>query len=369
LEPGLLLWVIFAAMTAGAALVVLVPLARAPAAATGGEDAAVYRDQLAELDRDRQRGLIDPAEAGAAHAEIARRFLRATGTDAPAAAGRPGLRRLVAILSLIALPAFTVALYVSIGAPDLPGRPLAARLAPETADETDVPAMIARVERHLAEEPDDLAGWRVIVPVYMQLGAFDRAAAAWREILRLEGATPDTETRLAEALIMAGDGEITPEARALLESAIAADPAAIAARYYLARALGREGRAAEADALLAEALDTAPADAPWRAEFEVLRAEIAGRPPAAADVAALPPDAQAAMIAGMVDGLAARLEENPADGEGWVMLVRSYLVLDRPDDARAALAEGRAALSADLAALAALDAVAADLDAAPGTAP
>ncbi|MEM8770668.1 MAG: tetratricopeptide repeat protein [Pseudomonadota bacterium] len=73
-------------------------------------------------------------------------------------------------------------------------------------------------------------------------------------------------------------------------------------------------------------------------------AEASGPPaedPAAA-IAALPPEERAAMIDNMVEGLAARLEENPEDREGWRMLARSYAALGRYEDSAQAWREALA---------------------------
>jgi cytochrome c-type biogenesis protein CcmH len=59
------------------------------------------------------------------------------------------------------------------------------------------------------------------------------------------------------------------------------------------------------------------------------------------------PEDRKAMIEGMVASLAAKLEADPADAEGWARLIRSYMVLDRPDEAKAALAMARAAKVGD----------------------
>ena len=80
------LWIVFAVMTAAAVLAVLWPLGRNPAFAAGGSDRAVYRDQLAEIDRDRAAGLIGEVEADSARVEISRRLLAAAAeTQGPAA--------------------------------------------------------------------------------------------------------------------------------------------------------------------------------------------------------------------------------------------------------------------------------------------
>jgi cytochrome c-type biogenesis protein CcmH len=82
----MILWVIFGLMTAAAIAAVLLPLVRRRAKEFSGNDIAVYRDQLGELDRDRAAGLIGKSEAEAARVEISRRLLAAADADAARAA-------------------------------------------------------------------------------------------------------------------------------------------------------------------------------------------------------------------------------------------------------------------------------------------
>src|ERR1700742_1931762 len=103
------LWIIFAVMTAAAMLAVLWPLGREAAGATGGNDLLVYQDQLEEIGRDRNAGLIGSAEAEAARVEVSRRLLAAADTrvapEAPAQASVRAVRhrRMAAILGLVAI--------------------------------------------------------------------------------------------------------------------------------------------------------------------------------------------------------------------------------------------------------------------------
>ncbi|MGD9922093.1 MAG: c-type cytochrome biogenesis protein CcmI, partial [Pseudorhodoplanes sp.] len=127
------LYLILALMTAAAIFAVLLPLSRRPSdAAAGGQDVAVYRDQLDEIERDRKSGLIGKAEAEAAKVEISRRLLAAadlSGQAAPASASSPvWRRRMTALVALLLLPALSAGLYLRWGSPQLPGAPLAARL-------------------------------------------------------------------------------------------------------------------------------------------------------------------------------------------------------------------------------------------------
>src|SRR5262245_9982980 len=132
------LWLIFALMTAAAIFAVLWPLARARAGLRAGNDLAVYRDQIEEIARDRDAGLIAAAEAEAARVEVARRLLAAdaAGAVTEAAPGAGFRRRTTAVGAAIALPAIAAALYLTLGSPELPGEPLASRAAAPLQDQS-----------------------------------------------------------------------------------------------------------------------------------------------------------------------------------------------------------------------------------------
>jgi cytochrome c-type biogenesis protein CcmH len=128
----MILWLLFALMTAMAILAVLWPLARGKGMQSSGSDLAVYRDQLEEIARDRAAGQIGDVEAEAAKVEVSRRLIGAADVQAaapapvPAASGA-GHRRLVAGVALLLLPLGAAGLYLEVGSPELPGQPLAAR--------------------------------------------------------------------------------------------------------------------------------------------------------------------------------------------------------------------------------------------------
>ena len=115
------LWFVLALMTAAAVFAVLWPLGRrAPAAA--GSDVDVYRDQLAEIDRDRAGGLIAEAEAEAARVEVSRRLIAAAAaaeavqTDRSSSAPSPLWRRRAAALAgLVLVPIGATVLYMTLG--------------------------------------------------------------------------------------------------------------------------------------------------------------------------------------------------------------------------------------------------------------
>ncbi|HET7718183.1 MAG TPA: c-type cytochrome biogenesis protein CcmI [Bauldia sp.] len=351
------LWIVMAVLAAAVSLTVLVPLYRGRAGVrrAAEQEVSVYRDQLDEVERDLERGVIAPGEAEAARAEIARRLIRADGergrAGGPAAGEAP--RRMAAAAAVVGIPVLALGLYVTLGSPDLPDAPLAARLA-APPEAQDMAVLVARVEQHLAANPDDARGWQVLAPVYVRLGQMDKATTAFGHIARLVGSNAETEGDLGEAIVRANQGMVTADARAAFERAIKDDPKDVRARFYLALAEGQAGRTDEAAAAIRGLIAEAPAGATWvggmRQMLAELEADATGvQPgPSAADMEAageLAPEDRAAMIEGMVAQLAERLESDPGDAEGWARLVRSYMVLGRPADARAALEEARTALA------------------------
>ena len=183
----MLFWFLIAALTAAAMLAVLLPLSSGRNASNAVSGAAtdtdVYRQQLDELADDEAQARIGPVEAKAARAEIARRLIAAerSANAAHAAAGDSRLRRRVAaVFGLVAVSAFALSLYFVTGAPDLPGQPLAARIAAESENRR-IDDLVNRVESHLARNPEDGPGWEVLAPVYMRLGRPANAAMAYEK--------------------------------------------------------------------------------------------------------------------------------------------------------------------------------------------
>ncbi|MCD2181009.1 c-type cytochrome biogenesis protein CcmI [Rhizobium sp. GN54] len=361
----MLFWILVAVLTAAVAIVLLLPLLRAGRDADSAEahDAEVYRDQLDELQRDEAAGLIGRAEAELARAEIARRLIAASGHGqaAPEAAASPASERrrnrLAQVVVVVLLPAIGLCLYLLQGRPELPAQPLAARLA---APGNDLNILLAKAERHLAENPDDGAGWELLAPIYARNGRLEDAANAYSQAIRILGGSTERLDGHAETLIALADGVVTEDAREALEQSLALDAQNPRTRFYLALALEQEGKRAEARGAFEALAKDSPAEAPWLPLVNRHIASLggnaagqgAGQDPARAendapggpteeDVAAAGEmDAQGRqqMIEGMVDSLAARLKENPDNFEGWMRIIRSYVVLDQRRAAEEALA-------------------------------
>jgi cytochrome c-type biogenesis protein CcmH len=374
----MVLWILFAVVTAAVLAAVLAPLARpARSEEADGSAVAVYRDQLEEIDAERARGLVEEGEAAAAKVEISRRLLASAAPagpeDKPPAAQAPAWAARLALAMAVVIPVLTLSLYLTYGSPNMPGSPLSAR-ARMPLEQAAIGDLVAKVEARLREHPEDGAGWDVIAPVYLKLGRFRDAADAYAKAAQLEGESAKRLAGFASATIFAADGVVTEEARRAFEKLLGIEPAHVEARFWLAVAKEQDGKLADARAGYEALLAEAPPDAPWRRPLAERLENVSKRlaaigkstapGPTAADVdaaAKLSGEDRAKMIAGMVDGLAERLKREGHDLAGWQRLVRSYVVLGRTDDARAALADARRNFGGDDKALAELSALAQSL--------
>ncbi|MGO4114432.1 c-type cytochrome biogenesis protein CcmI [Rhizobium ruizarguesonis] len=358
----MLFWILVAALTAALAVILLYPLLRGAKAADNirAGETAVYRDQLRELDRDLDGGLITPEEADYARAEIGRRLI-AVSADEPAETLKPARHhRFTEAFVLLLLPVLGLCLYLTTGRPDLPSQPLEARLENPG---NDVAVLITKAERHLAEKPDDGKGWDVLAPIYFRTMRVNDAQVAYRNAIRLLGPSPVRLDGLAETLMAVSDGVVTEEARQVLEQSLTLEPDNPRARFYIALSMEQAGRPDEARQAFEALAKQSRADAPW---LPLVNQHIAmnGGAPAGAGSAArgANPDApgnltqqdvaaaetmnagdRQQMIRGMVESLDAKLSEDPNNFEGWMRLVRSYAVLNDKDRAAGALKRGLAA--------------------------
>jgi cytochrome c-type biogenesis protein CcmH len=346
------LWFVFALMTAAAIFAVLWPLARRNRAQVDGAEAAVYRDQLSEIARDASTGLINPPEAAAARVEISRRLLAATDNQREPLSANVRLRRLAAIVALVGLPIVAAGLYGVLGSPDLPDFPLAQRSrTPDGAQPFE--NLIAQVEEHLQKNPNDGRGWSVIAPVYGRLGRFDDAVRAFRNSITYNGETATRRADLGEALVALGGGVVTAEAKSEFERSVALNADEPKANYLLGLAAEQDGRSADAASIWRTMLEKAPANAPWRSVVQDALVRVGGAPvpaPSNEAIAAAKDMSEGdrnAMIRSMVERLATRLKQNGDDVEGWLRLVRAYMVLGDADKVKAASSDARQAIAKD----------------------
>jgi len=362
----MLVWLSFAILAALVIGLVIWPLAvnRGGVPTRAAYDGAVYRDQLKEIARDLERGLLTPTEAAWARLEIERRLLAAAkeAEQGGRRAAKPtAAPRMLTLLLAALVPLGAVAVYLVHGAPRVPDQPFAAREAERALTDAhgvlDLDKTVAALQERLKADPSSAEGWLLLARTQAARAHWQESAEAYSEALTLTKERPDVAAAYAEVLVMAADGIVTAAAREALEMAVARDAKNPSARYYLALAEAQAGNIKEAidawQALLAEA----PADAPWA---QMVRRRIedaakgAGLPvpaapaaqsspgPNADDVAGaaqLSPEQRTEMVRGMVERLAARLKDTPDDLQGWLRLGRAYEVLKEPGKAADAYAQ------------------------------
>lgn len=342
------LWLVLAGMTAATLAILLWPMLRrrSEMAAATESDLAIYRDQLKEIDRDVERGLLNADEAAAARGEVERRVL---GTRALKGEGQMDSRSSPAVAALVALACCggAAGLYVWLGTPGVPDQPLAQRLEEQRqqrAQGGDIESRIAVLAERVRQDPNNLDQWYLLGRSYAFVERYADAANAYRRAVELSGDDPNILSTYAEAVVMANGNRVTQEAHLAFQQVNRDLPDEPRARYYLAlHAAQQEDYQVAMDRWLA-LLQDSPPDAGWVPVVRRRIEDMAGF--LDIDVASVLPDAPEAAPAAAAAGggdpisrLEARLAAEPKDYEGWLALARARAGLGDTDGARAALDE------------------------------
>jgi cytochrome c-type biogenesis protein CcmH len=365
-------WIVAGLLTAAVVVLLALPLMRkGHGGDPGGTDLAVYRGQLAELERDRSRGLIEAEQAASIETEISRRMLNAARSAQPMAATAAPSRILATIIAVL-VPVAGLVIYLSVGQPDLPGQPLAERNLQQGQDPAKLIAEVTEIRNRLKQTKDDLDRWVMVGEAFEKLGQPRQAVETFRVAKQISPDDPGISAALGEALINADGGAVGEEAKKLFLSIPPDSESQPEARYYLALASAQTGDMKTALKGWQSLLSDSAADAPW---IESTRARIASaaqamgldpaketpapKPPASMSaegpleggpdtpqgqaIKQMAPERQEQMIQGMVARLAARLQANPDDPEGWRKLARAYQVMGLPEKANDATKQAEAA--------------------------
>jgi cytochrome c-type biogenesis protein CcmH len=357
---------------------------------TAAYDLRVYRDQLREVDRDLARGVIAPADAERLRTEVARRVLEADRALAdgagPEAGSAPRLTTLVMAGLVTAVMLGGVWGYYRLGAPGYPDLPIAERLAdseavyrtrpPQAAAEAAAAArapapdpvepafsdLMDKLRTALKDRPDDLEGHRLLARNESGLGNHAAAIAAQRQVIAILGdnVSADDHAMLAEMMILAAGGYVSPEAEAEITNALQLDPLNGTATFYAGLMFAQVGRPDRTFSLWAPLLDRSQPGDPWVAPLRAQLMQVASEagedkyvlPDAAGPLPGPDADAMAAaaemtqeerqdMVRGMVAQLSERLATQGGSAEEWARLITAYGVLGETDQARSIWAEAQ----------------------------
>jgi cytochrome c-type biogenesis protein CcmH len=364
-------WILAGMMTLCVVLILSLPLLETRRLKDeSGYALKVYRDQLAEIERDQQRGVLPADQAKAAQLEIQRRILALADETTPRPPRAPK-RRLIAALAVL-LPLGGVLLYLDVGAPQLPAQPFAER----QANQPQATAELISQRQQVAAHPDDVEAWLALARLALDQRQVQESADAFARVISLGRKAPDIYADYGRALVLLHDGDVTDETKAVFQQALALDPQEPTARFFLALAKAQQGDLAGALNDWVTLERDSPPDAPWRqslAQYIDKAARQLGKdpnalpgrvqsPPMPASSSATPPapevvgpsaeDMQkaaqmspqdrATFIQSMVDRLAQHLKEQPDDLAGWQRLARAYGVMGSRDQAQSAWAKAAA---------------------------
>jgi cytochrome c-type biogenesis protein CcmH len=385
---SLVFWGGAGVMLLGVALVLLRAMRDVPA--QPANDVQVYKDQLADVDRDVARGVLTEGEAARLRIEVSRRIL-AADKQAPMVASRGNAGVLAVVIAVVL--GGGVWGYLQLGAVGYADLPLAGRIAvaeeiranrpsqavaeaqvtlpAPSAPDADYAALMDRLRRAVQDRPDDVQGLALLARNEAGLGNLAAARVAQQALIAAKGAavTADDHADLAEMMVAQAGGYVSPEAEDVLEDALKLNAATPKARYYAGLMLAQVGRYDLSFRLWKPIVGV---DGPWTPALRAQIAEVALRAgvnfalpeavgPTAEDMAAaadMTPEDREAMIAGMVTQLSDRLASEGGPATDWARLITALGVLGQTDQARAILSEARTTFAANAPDLAVIDAAA-----------
>ncbi len=330
-----MLYFILITMALLAGLLAVVPLVRSsrrntPAATT----VSVVKDQLKEIDQDVAEGRIGPDAEEATRLEVKRRLLDAADAETVGPVRTMTKPAPLAVTTFVATLAISAALYGWLGAPEFTA--LQARFEEDQAAQASYFVELRRgielLEAKIGRGEGSGRDWIAIGRAYTELGDFQSAQRSFEAALAIDPENAVLSLAAGESMVLAGDGVVSPEAVALFEDTLTRDPELLGAAFYIALAQYQAGDLASAyDSWLAIAAKSSAGD-PWMeliAFYLKNTAEELGIP--APELPAMNDPATTAAILEMVEQLSDRLEREGGNAEEWVMLGRSYSVLNRFD--------------------------------------
>jgi cytochrome c-type biogenesis protein CcmH len=253
------------------------------------KDLLIYKDQLVEVEKDLEKGVLSKSESDAARIEVSRRILLAdkrSKLEKQTVSISQNHNKLITFIILIFILAGSFSIYAFLGNPSLPDMPLQARLAeikenrsqrisqeeaellvPDEIIEapSDYLALVSKLRIAMKERPNDIQGLRLLALHEFRLGKYRSARKAHLKIINVLGETATAKDLIdfAEVMIVATNGYVSPEAEFILRRGLEMKPNDGRARYYSGLSMAQSGRPDVTLRLWENLLNEGPDDAPW----------------------------------------------------------------------------------------------------------
>jgi cytochrome c-type biogenesis protein CcmH len=371
----LIFWVASVVILLGVFIAIIVPITRARANSSHEYNATIYYDQLNEIKRDLDRGLLSPLDGEALKAEIEKRLEtneKNITAEATNKQKKPSTRIpiVMAILMAGVIPFMSYGLYFYLGSPEKKDLPFAKRKPVSSVDTTNVKmdVLVKKLRKRLDQDPDQLKGWILLGKSLVNLNRFDDASKAFKRALEIAPNRAEIASFAAETSFMAQGGEFNQEVRYFFKLAQKINPREHKALYYLGLDAFMEKKYSTAIQYWVDLISISPVGAPWldSVRDRLIVASKAGKlkissfasrvksqrlndnqqspepSPTQEDIKNandMSEKERKIFIRSMVDRLAERLKSEPNDLNGWRRLARAYRVLGEKQNA--ALVEKR----------------------------
>jgi len=182
-------------------------------------NASIYRDHIANLERDFQNGQLEAAELEAARTELEMRLLQDTNPDTPTAPLRNLSSRTTAVAIALLLPLGAGGAYWWLGTPSAID-PQAA----QKAGREQIAQMVANLAAKQEANPENLQGWAMLGRSYKVLGRLDDAAKAYEKAGSFVTANADLLVEYADVLALSQESNLQGKPTDLLAKALTLDP-------------------------------------------------------------------------------------------------------------------------------------------------
>ena len=253
------------------------------------KDLLIYKDQLVEVEKDIEKGVLSKSESDAARIEVSRRILLAdkrSKIEKQTSSNSQNHNKIITFIILIFILAWSLSIYAFLGNPRLPDMPLQTRLAeikelrsqrisqeeaellvPDEIIEatSDYLTLVSKLRDAMKERPNDMQGLRLLALHEFRLGKYRSARKAHLKIINALGDTATAKDLIdfAEVMIVATNGYVSPEAEFILRRGLEMKPNDGRARYYSGLSMAQSGRPDVTLRLWENLLDEGPDDAPW----------------------------------------------------------------------------------------------------------